>query len=120
MELMAIDDVRIIPIEEAEAAEIADGQAYFSPGIIPAGTYDGVDYDIPTLQSFTIAVVSAEVEDDTIYSITKCIWEHLEELGNIHASQQLLDPDMITESITPVMELHPGAARYYQEMGWIS
>lgn len=119
MELMAIDDVRIIPIEKEEAEKIANGQAYFSPGIIPKGTYDGVDYDIPTLQSFTIAVVNADVDEDTVYKITECIWDHLEELGNVHASQKLLQPQMIVESITPVMELHPGAEKYYKEKGWV-
>lgn len=119
MELMAIDDVRLIPIETEEAEAIAGSQAYFSAGVIPAGTYDGVDYDIPTLQSFTIAFVSAELDDDTVYAMTKCIWEHLDELGELHSSQKLLDPAMIDEAITPVMELHPGAARYYSEQGWI-
>ena len=119
MELMAIDDVRIIPIEKEEAESIAAGQAYFTAGVIPAGTYDSVDYDIPTLQSFTIAFVSAEVDEDTVYNMTKCIWEHLDELSSIHSSQKLLTPEMIDESITPVMDLHPGALKYYQEMGWV-
>lgn len=120
MELMAIDDVRIVPIEQEEAEGISKGQAYFSAGAIPAGTYDGVDRDVPTLQSFTIAFVSAELDENTVYNMTKCLWEHLDELGAIHSSQKLLTPQMILESITPVMELHPGALKYYQEKGWVS
>ncbi len=119
MELNAVDDIRIVPIEKEDAEKIAEGVAFFSPGVIPAGTHEGMDEDIPTVQSFTIAFIRADVPEDVVYEMTKAIWEHKDELSSMHASQEHLDPSMIGFGITPVMKLHPGAEKYYKEMGWI-
>ena len=119
MELMAMKKIRIIAIPEEEAAEIAKDTAFLSAGSIPAGTYEGINYDIPTLQSSTIAYISTEVDETIVYDMTKCIWEHLDELADVHISQKNLNPQMIKECILPIMELHGGAKKYYKEKGWI-
>jgi len=119
MELIAVDEIRIVGIPKDEAEKICKTAPFLSPGKIPGGSYKGMDTDIPTVQSFTIAFISADVPEDMVYEMTKTLWEHKDELATIHSSQKALDPSMIDYGITSVMKLHPGAEKYYKEKGWI-
>ena len=52
---------------------------------------------------------------DLVYEITKAIYENLEYLQQIHPSLQLMNFDSYKDSMVP---LHPGAKRFYEEMGF--
>ena len=111
MELMTTSDVRLIEINTEEAAKITADYPFFSPGVIPAGTYKGQDKGIPTVQGFTDAYVHKDVPDDIVYAMVKALWEHKDQLGEIHASQKVLNPEMIETGLMPIVDLHPGAAK---------
>ena len=119
MELNVIMDIRLVPIPHAEAAVIADQFPFFSPGVIPGGSYDGMPDDIPTISGFTISFVRDSVPEQIVYDITKVLWENREEMGRMHASMLDLHPDMVRNGLASMMEVHPGAARYYREQGWM-
>ena len=119
MELNATDDIRLIPVSVEEAEMITADYPFFSPGTIPAGTYDGMNDPIPSVQGFTIGFIRADVPDDIVYTITKIIWENRDALARIHASQRLLEPSMIKSGLLPIMDIHPGAMKYYKEQGWV-
>lgn len=85
---------------------------------IPAGTYASqVDNDKPvttTGGTFNLAV-SSELSDDLVYGMTKAIWENLDEMKQTAVAMSSIDP--ANPFIGQNVRLHPGAARYYQEVG---
>lgn len=85
---------------------------------IPAGTYTSqVDNDkgvMSTGGTFNLAV-SSELSDDMVYGMTKAIWDNLEEMQQTAVTLQSIDPEK--PFIGANVPLHPGAARYYKEMG---
>ena len=119
MELGATRDIRLIPVPVEEAEYITADYPFFSPGVIPAETYDFIDEDVPTVQGFTNSFVRRDLPEELVYEMTKAVWEHLDELAQVHSSQRYKEPSMIASGLEPVAEIHPGAARYYREMGWI-
>lgn len=119
MELNATEKVRLIPITPEEIRKITEKYPFFSSGIIPGNTYDGMPDDFTTVQGFTIGFIRDSVPEETVYSMAKAIWEHLDDLAQSHASQKDLNPSMIKDGVLPVIMIHPGAARYYKEKGWI-
>lgn len=119
MEVMASTEIRIVPNTSEELEKVAASNPLYSAGFVPAGSYPGIDVDIPVVVGYTIMSINDSVAEDSVYEMTKAIWENLEDIKESHASQRQLRPEMIKPALTPIAPIHPGALRYYKEMGWI-
>ena len=82
---------------------------------IPAGTYPNQDDTIRTVMQPNFLAVRADVSEDTVYAMTKAIFENLEVLWAASSSAESVTLDIALNGL-PV-PLHPGAARYYREQG---
>ena len=85
---------------------------------IPAGLYDGQTNDGPVM-SFDTAVgvgVRADLDEDIVYRMTKAFWDNLGQITSTAPWAKALSVEFAA-SKRGLMELHPGAARYYREVG---
>ena len=85
---------------------------------VPSGMYDGQTNEGPVM-SFDTAVgigVRADLDDETVYKITKTFWDNLEQVTSEAPWAKALDVKFAA-SKRGLMELHPGAERYYREVG---
>ena len=85
---------------------------------VPAGMYDGQKND-SAVMSFDTAVgigVRADLDEETVYKITKTFWDNLEQVTSEAPWAKALDVKFAA-SKRGLMELHPGAERYYREVG---
>ncbi len=87
----------------------------FSRYVIPAGTYPGQDSDIQSIAHPNILAVRADVDEEAVYQITKTIFENLPFLANIHRATSEMSLESAIVGLP--MPLHPGAIRYYEEVG---
>ena len=65
-------------------------------------------------------IAHKDVPEEVVYDVTKTIYENLDELAEIHHSLGTLDFDYIQTFInanTPGIPWHPGALRFYEEIG---
>jgi TRAP transporter TAXI family solute receptor len=106
--------IKIIPIEDDKIAEIVAKYPSYEKTTIPAGTYQGVDKDTPALGIRDILVVNSDVDETTVYNITKALYENLEQLKKLHPALKDLTLDGYKDSLVP---LHPGAKKFYEEKG---
>ena len=113
-ELAASYDIYIIPFEESELKILLDAVPYFSSTVIPANTYTGVDYDILTFGCGNTISVRSDMDEQTIYDMCKAIYENYDEFTAGHASLTTFGKEEICQTIIP---LHPGAERFYKEVG---
>lgn len=82
---------------------------------IPAGTYGGQDQVVETVGNWTTVFVHEDMDEEVAYNIVKAIFENKEDLVKAHSFFTDLEPEnIIGSAIAPV---HPGAERYYQEVG---
>src|SRR5690606_21868974 len=105
-------DINIVAVP-ADVVE-AVGAPYV-PSVIPAGTYDGQDEDVPTAAIGNILVTHAGVSDEVAYQMTKLLFENLERLKASHAAAGDIDVNKALDGLA--IPLHPGAERYYKEIG---
>lgn len=84
---------------------------------IPANTYSNVAQDASTIKISTTLMVSSKVSDDTVYKITKSICEDQNALSTIHNSMSVFDCKTAMQSAPA--PIHPGAAKYYSEQGYM-
>ena len=85
---------------------------------VPANTWQGQTTEIKTVGSQQCVIVSAEMEDEVAYAITKALCENTEILKNASAVLGNFNPEVAGSKALTGCELHPGAAKYYQEMGY--
>ena len=85
--------------------------------IIPAGTYKGLDNDVPTVVSAGELLINKDVTEDVAYTIIKIICKNAEELYGINPANKFFVPKDGWANVVP--PLHPGAERYYREAGFM-
>ena len=93
------------------------GEAGFSPYTIPAGTYTGQKEDVHTVGLPMILFTRKDVDEDTVYEITKSIYENAEFHKTVHSSFKTFDPNTMCQGTG--IALHPGAEKFYREKGLI-
>ncbi len=113
------EDLRFIGPEshEGEAVEKYLGKWRYRAEV-PAGMYEGQKND-SAVMSFDTAVgigVRADLDEDTVYAITKAFWDNIDQVTSEAPWAEALDV-AFAASQRGLMELHPGAAKYYREVG---
>ncbi|SFG50780.1 TAXI family TRAP transporter solute-binding subunit [Oribacterium sp. WCC10] len=85
---------------------------------VDAGTWNGQDTDIKTVGSQQCILVPASMDADLAYALTKAVCENASELGDAVASMSYFNPETAGTSTLTGVQLHEGARRYYEEMGY--
>jgi TRAP transporter TAXI family solute receptor len=98
----------------AEITAKIDNAAYQAASI-PAGTYDGQDSDVPTVAINNILVSHDGVSEEVAYQMTKLMFDNLERLGNAHSAAKDIKLEGAAKDLP--IPLHPGAERFYKEVG---
>lgn len=93
------------------------GNAAYLDAVIPANTYEGQTEDTPTTAVPNFLVTQSGVSDDLAYQMTKVLYEHLDTLASTHNAAKAIKLENALKGM-PV-PLHPGAERYYKEVGLI-
>ena len=105
---------------EAFQAEISNG-AYYTYKMVPAAAiekaYEGrVVAEDARFWTFPYQImVRNAVDEDTVYRLTRALWENIATVNAASAALSLITLEDALKSISA--ELHPGAARYYAEIG---
>ena len=89
-------------------------------GVIPGGTYPkavGGSESVSAATLGTTIIVSATMNDDLAYTITKTINDNVDRVRKLHPS--LADYEPAKGWLRLGLALHPGAERYYREQGWL-
>lgn len=82
---------------------------------IPAGLYPSLDKDVTTIAQPNFLAVNESVPEETVYLITKTIFENLPFLQGIHPATKAMSLETATGGLP--LKLHPGALKYYEEAG---
>jgi hypothetical protein len=105
----------IVPIPSDVVMKVGD-PAYQS-GTVPANTYEGQTTAVPTAYVQNFLVTHEGVPADTVYRMTKSMFENLDQLLAAHAAAKSIRKEAAVVGM-PV-PLHPGAEKYYREAGVI-
>lgn len=114
-DLAAVRDIELLSLSDEMIAALCASKPYV-PFTIPAGTYQGQSNDANTVAINALLLASAELDEDTVYAITKALYESTASLTHDKASSIKIETALDGFSVEM---LHPGAARYYKELGLI-
>lgn len=108
----------LVNIGDDVIASLQKDYPWYAKFTIPAGTYPGQDADIQTSAIKMVMFTSTSLDEETVYQLTKTLWEHIDELGQAQKNLKGLTPEAAVVDIAG-LPLHDGAAKYYKEKGII-
>jgi len=110
----------LYPFTEDEITKINSIVPSYAPSNIPAGAYEGIHYDVPTVAVGAVLVVSEDQPEELIYDITAALWNDNTRklLDNGHAKGKQITLETALDGMAALdVPLHPGAAKFYAEQG---
>ena len=91
---------------------------YYRSATIPGGMYAGSSNDVTTFGVGATFVSSTRVPDKVAYVVVKAVFDNFDRFKKLHpAFRNLKEKEMISDGLSA--PLHPGAAKYYKEKGWM-
>ncbi|WP_299779113.1 TAXI family TRAP transporter solute-binding subunit [uncultured Roseobacter sp.] len=113
----ACDSV-LVEVSGAEIDALIGDNSYYRSAKIPGGMYRGTDGDVATFGVGATFVTSASVSEDAVYAVVSAVFDNFEDFKKLHpAFANLTAEEMATAGLSA--PLHPGAAKYYKEKGWV-
>lgn len=115
-------DIFFVPYDPSVRQQLIADYPFYEEMIIPAKTRDGKETYRGMTEDFVAMnvgsmhlITSASQDEELIYQITKTIWENRAEIAKQHrAGLSINEQNAARFTGTP---FHPGAIRFYQEIG---
>ena len=112
----ASQDIRFVPFGEDAKQQLIDQYLFFRPATIPADTYRGQTEPFDGLDVGSMHLItSASASEELVYNVTKTLYEQRESVVAKHAAGRAINPNNVVRDTGT--EFHPGAIRFYQEIG---
>ncbi|MBW1646443.1 MAG: TAXI family TRAP transporter solute-binding subunit [Deltaproteobacteria bacterium] len=115
MDLATTHKIKIISFTPEEMKRITDAYGFYSPYVLPAGTYNNISKDILTPSVWNVVICSANLDEDLVYQLTKATFENQDYLIKIHPFAKHTTPQNAIEHA--IIPYHPGAVKYFEEIG---
>jgi hypothetical protein len=107
--------IKFLPTEQYVEPMTAKYGPVYTSFALPAGTYNGVDQDVPGIGIGNILFANANMNEQLAYDILKTLFDNLTDVQSSHPeAKKLMLQTAATGSSIP---FHPGAIRFYQEQG---
>jgi TRAP transporter TAXI family solute receptor len=114
-ELATQKGVRIVPVDDAMLKKIIADHPYYYRNVVKAKSYKGLEQDTPIMGFAGGLWVLASASNDYVYKLIKNLFDHKDEFYAIHsAAKEITHENALIGLSVP---LHPGAEKYYKEMG---
>lgn len=115
-------NIHFVPFDEAIVNDLIEKYPFFLEAKIPEknkdgnATYKGMDEDFAALNVGSMQLIThANVDEDLIYNLTKTIWENRAEIAKQHKAGNAINKENVTRFTGT--EFHPGAIKFYREIG---
>jgi TRAP transporter TAXI family solute receptor len=109
------DGIRIFSLTDEEIQKVIKKYPFFSPYVIPKGSYAGQDYEVKTVAVWTSLVATPDLPDEVAYNIIKVLDEHQPEL--VQAYKPAKETSAVNTVKGAIVPLHPGVEKYLKEKG---
>lgn len=109
----------LLQYTEEELNTILSENSFYYRDVIPANTYRGQTEDIQSFGIKCLLCVSAATDENTVYQLTKILYENAAELRQLHPAMSAMEKEGFMYTDLPI-PLHSGAKKYYQEKQLLS
>lgn len=109
-------DAKLVSATGPQIDKIVAERPYYAYTSVPADMYRGTEKDVKSFGVAATLVTTADVSDNVAYNVAKAVFENFETFKRLHpAFANLKKEDMVSAGLS--IPLHPGAVKYYKEVG---
>jgi len=115
LDIATFSSIRLLGFTPEDIKKVQAKYPYLSPITIPKGIYK----ETPSYQTFAMligAVAKKDLPEEFVYRLVKAVWEGFEEQVAAFPSVKGINLPKLTLD-TCTVPLHPGAVKYYRELG---
>lgn len=109
-------DLTLVSIEGALLDRLLNADPTLSALDVPADTYPNLSAGATFVTNWATLYTSPDISDDTVYDLTKVLYEQAESIANAHAAGRQIQITTAVDGRADI-PMHPGAQRYYEEVG---
>jgi TRAP transporter TAXI family solute receptor len=115
VELASTYDFNILAVDTEHAAQLQADYPFYTVTEIPGGTYGPVADPVQTVSVMATYIASNDLSEDVVYAFVKAIIENKDAIAAGNAKGELIDIETAVSGIN--IPFHPGAKKYYEEVG---
>jgi hypothetical protein len=104
--------VSLMPVAHADAERLRATYPFYTPAVIPGGTYAGIDADLPTVAVMNWMVGSEHLDDATVIALLDALRDRRDELVRVNEIARQIDLAALADAPIP---LHPAAERWLEQ-----
>ncbi len=109
-------EAKIAQVQGGPIDALVNDNPFYAYTEVPGGVYPGNDDSVTTFGVKATVVSSADIDEDTIYTVVSTIFDNLDEFKKMHPAFAHLQADnMVKDGLSA--PLHAGAERYFKEKG---
>ncbi|MGI9625929.1 MAG: TAXI family TRAP transporter solute-binding subunit [Longimicrobiales bacterium] len=105
---------RILPMDAETVASLQEKYPYYIPGTIPAGSYPGVEEDIPTAAIYNWVIAMESLDPGVVETLLTVVVDGRERLEQVHDMAKQMDMGLLGDAPIP---LHESTAAWFRENG---
>ncbi|WP_370224909.1 TAXI family TRAP transporter solute-binding subunit [Cytobacillus sp.] len=110
--------IKLLGLTDAQIENITEKLPYIGTSTIPAGSYEGVNEDVQTVQFTMSILLDSSVSQETGYKMWEAMWSEEGKkiwLNSFSAAADVDIPELTLESAIP---LHSGTVQFLKENGY--
>jgi TRAP transporter TAXI family solute receptor len=112
-------DVVLVNVTGKDVQRLIDSSPYFRIASIPGQMYTGSKSGVQTFEVGATLVTTAKTPNVVVYEMVKAVFEHIDDLRHMHAALEHLDVTQMAHPELSAAPLHPGALKYFKEVGLV-
>lgn len=124
IELTTGKECNFVNLDPEAVKKLCGKFPFYVPITIPANTYNGQTEPVNSVATMALWVTRSNLDDDVVYKIAKALWAKgnkgesgADVLARIHDQGKNIKLESALNGVT--IPLHPGAEKFYREMGLI-
>lgn len=108
-------EVIMLPVDGENREKVLELYPFFVEAEITTEQYSFLEANVPTVGSFTTMFTRMDIDEEVIYEAMKAMFADLETIQAAHPGMADFTPENAVMGMP--IELHPGARRFYEEVG---
>ncbi len=114
LDLASQTEIKFLGMTEEELLKLQQAAPFTTIVRITSEEYDWVTEPVLAPGTLQTMIVSADVPEEVVYQLTKTTWENWDEIVNLVPAAGKVSA---FDAVKLQGKLHPGAYKYYQELG---
>jgi TRAP transporter TAXI family solute receptor len=115
VDLATNKDIIILEVDDSHAAALAAKYPFYTQYPIAANSYRGQGSPVKTVAVKATIIAKKSVPEDAVYSVVKSLFDNQAAIAASHAKGAELSTSYAVEGIS--VPFHPGAEKYFREIG---